>query len=81
MIVLLSKCRLGLILFISIVVMACTSNAEKLATVSTDITDHCSEISEFSLPHAVITQAQSVAAGDFVNSDSCWWLSKSADKW
>lgn len=62
----LPKCRLGLVLFMSMVFMACTANDEKPVTVSSDEADHCSRLSELRLPHTVITRAQSVSAGDYL---------------
>ena len=69
-----SKCQLALLFLLSMAVMACTANDEKRAMDLSAASDHCSGFSEFRLPHAVITQAQLVASGDFVLYGSDFWI-------
>lgn len=64
--------RLGFMYLISVALMACAMENEKLATAPSTVSDDCSELFDLSLPRTVITQVKSVAAGNYLVSEWCY---------
>ena len=57
------------VLFLRIVIIFCASNPESRAGAMLGEADPCDSVSVLKLPHAIITQAQTVPAGDYLAPD------------